>query len=57
MNDKTAMLTCIRSFRQEIINRLDCLEDELIRLGDSQNEQPVLIQDSDAWMTAKGLIV
>ena len=51
--DKTALLACIRSFRREVMNKLDYLEDELIRLGDAQNEQPVQIQDSDAWMTAK----
>lgn len=52
--DKTALLACIRSFRQEVMGELDRFEDAIIRLGDPQPQQPVKLQaEADDWMTAK----
>ena len=53
--DKSALLVCIRSFRQQVISELDRLEDALISLGETQGSQPERVQNaqSDDWMTAQ----
>ena len=55
MTDKSELLTCIRTFRQQVMNQLDILEDAVLSAGAHQPKQTTQVQNTESheWLTAR----